>query len=143
MIKTRSRNEMRELRHRRLRKRLAGTPECPRLSVFHNLKHIYAQVIDDEAGKTLLSASTLEKTLATSLKNSSDQEAAKSVGLYVAAPSKTLVSLAVSRRRYVSEILRPRLLLLLAGCATQLPVWRSLSACVLLRQYLFCMQSLS
>ncbi len=84
MIKTRSRNEMRELRHRRLRKRLAGTPECPRLSVFRSLKHIYAQVIDDEAGKTLLSASTLEKTLATSLKNSSDQEAAKSVGKLIA-----------------------------------------------------------
>ncbi|MDR1020075.1 MAG: 50S ribosomal protein L18 [Synergistaceae bacterium] len=84
MIKIRSRNEMRLLRHERLRKKVAGTPERPRLCVFRSLKHIYAQVVDDEAGHTLLSASTLEKSLAETLKSSGDQEAAKSVGRLIA-----------------------------------------------------------
>lgn len=84
MIKTRSRNEMRELRHRRLRKHLAGTPERPRLSVFRSLRHIYAQIIDDEAGRTLLAASTLDKSLSDSLKSSGDEEAAKVVGKLIA-----------------------------------------------------------
>jgi large subunit ribosomal protein L18 len=84
MIKNRSRNEMRVIRHQRLRKRLAGTPSVPRLSVFRSLKHIYAQVIDDEAGQTLTSASTLDKSLSDSLKSGADQEAAKAVGRLVA-----------------------------------------------------------
>ena len=84
MIKNRSRNEMRIHRHRRLRKRLAGTPSCPRLSVFRSLKHIYAQIIDDEVGHTLTSASTLDKSLSDSLKNAADQEAAKVVGRLIA-----------------------------------------------------------
>jgi large subunit ribosomal protein L18 len=84
MINNRSRNEMRIHRHRRLRKRLAGTSSCPRLSVFRSLKHIYAQIIDDEAGRTLTSASTLDKTLSDSLKNGADQEAAKVIGRLVA-----------------------------------------------------------
>jgi large subunit ribosomal protein L18 len=75
---------MRLLRHERLRKKVAGTPERPRLCVFRSLKHIYAQVVDDEAGHTLLSASTLEKSLAETLKSSGDQEAAKSVGRLIA-----------------------------------------------------------
>ena len=84
MIKNRSRSEMRVFRHRRLRKRIAGNPSVPRLSVFRSLKHIYAQVIDDEAGNTLASASTLDKSLTASLKNGADQEAAKAVGRLVA-----------------------------------------------------------
>lgn len=84
MLKSRSRNEMRELRHRRLRKRVAGTSERPRLSVFRSLKHIYAQLIDDDAGTTILSASTVEKGLASSIKNCGDQEAAKKIGQLIA-----------------------------------------------------------
>ncbi len=84
MIKSRSRNEMREHRHRRLRKRVAGTPERPRMAVFRSLKHIYAQIIDDEAGRTLLCASSLDKSLAGTLKSGGDQEAAKSVGKLIA-----------------------------------------------------------
>lgn len=84
MINNRSRNEMRLHRHRRLRKRLAGTTLCPRLSVFRSLKHIYAQIIDDEAGHTLTSASTLDKSLTDSLNNKADQEAAKVVGRLIA-----------------------------------------------------------
>lgn len=84
MIKSRSRNEMREFRHRRLRKRVSGTLERPRLCVFRSLKHIYAQIIDDEAGRTLLSVSTLDKSLAGTFKSGGDQEAAKSVGKLIA-----------------------------------------------------------
>lgn len=84
MIKDRSRNEMRELRHRRLRKKIAGTPDRPRLSVFRSLKHIYAQVIDDEAGKTLVSASTMDKSLADHFKSTGGQEAAKTIGKLIA-----------------------------------------------------------
>ena len=84
MIKIRSRNEMRLHRHSRLRKKISGTPECPRLCVFRSLKHIYAQVIDDEAGRTLFSASSLEKSLAKTLKSGGEQEAAKTVGKLIA-----------------------------------------------------------
>jgi large subunit ribosomal protein L18 len=89
MIKNRSRNEMRVHRHRRLRKRLAGTPACPRLSVFRSLKHIYAQIIDDEAGNTIASASTVDKSLSDSLKSGADLEAAKAVGRLVAERAMT------------------------------------------------------
>jgi len=58
-----SRNDGRILRHKRLRKRIAGTPERPRLAVFRSLKHICAQVIDDSTGQTLASASSLEKEI--------------------------------------------------------------------------------
>jgi large subunit ribosomal protein L18 len=84
MIKIRSRNEMRLHRHRRLRKKIAGTAERPRLCVFRSLKHIYAQLIDDEAGHTLLSASSLEKSLAETLKSGGDQDAAKIIGKLIA-----------------------------------------------------------
>lgn len=51
---------LRKIRHERLRKKVAGTPERPRLSVFRSLKHIYAQVIDDSSGRTIVSASSQE-----------------------------------------------------------------------------------
>jgi large subunit ribosomal protein L18 len=56
-------NILRRRRHRRLRKRLAGTSERPRMCVYRSLQHIYAQVVDDESGRTLASASTLDKGL--------------------------------------------------------------------------------
>jgi len=83
LISNRSRNEMRELRHRRLRKSISGTVECPRLAVFGSLKHIYAQVIDDEKGITIVSASTMEKTFK-DVKGTGNQEAAKAVGKLIA-----------------------------------------------------------
>lgn len=84
MIKRKSRNDMRLLRHRRIRKRLLGTQEKPRLSVFRSLKHIYVQVIDDERGHTLISASTLDKELRPLQVSSGSIEAAKAVGQLVA-----------------------------------------------------------
>ena len=84
MISNRSRNEMRELRHRRLRARVAGTAEKPRLCVFRSLNHIYAQVIDDESGRTMISASTVDNSLKGTLATGGNQEAAISVGKLVA-----------------------------------------------------------
>ncbi len=84
MIRLRSRNEMRELRHERLRRSLAGTAERPRLCVFRSLKHIYAQLVDDESGRTIASASTLDKAVAGQLKSTGNQEAAKAVGRLIA-----------------------------------------------------------
>jgi large subunit ribosomal protein L18 len=78
------RQELRQRRHRRVRKRVSGTPERPRLAVFRSLNHIYAQVIDDTAGATLAAASTLDPTLRTSLKSGGDVEAAKAVGKLIA-----------------------------------------------------------
>lgn len=75
-----SRKEARQRRHLRVRKKVVGTPERPRLAVFRSLHHIYAQVIDDSAGKTLLSASTVEPELRKELKSTGNAEAASRVG---------------------------------------------------------------
>lgn len=62
-MKLRSRNERRLRRHTRARQKIFGTPERPRLCVYKSLKHLYAQVIDDVAGRTLVAASTIEEAL--------------------------------------------------------------------------------
>jgi large subunit ribosomal protein L18 len=82
MIKKASRNELRKRRHRRSRKTLAGTPERPRLAIFRSNRHLYAQVIDDTRGHTLVAASTLEEGLRG--KEASDMELAREVGERVA-----------------------------------------------------------
>lgn len=71
-------------RHRRLRKKVNGTPERPRLAVFRSNNHIYAQVIDDVAQHTVAAASTLEKELKEQLKSGSTCEASSAVGKLVA-----------------------------------------------------------
>jgi large subunit ribosomal protein L18 len=63
MIRNESRTERRKRRHYRIRKKIFGTPERPRLCVYKSLKHLYAQIIDDTVGHTLVAASTLEKDL--------------------------------------------------------------------------------
>lgn len=75
-------------RRKRVRKRISGTDERPRLCVFRSLKHIYAQVISDESGKTLISVSTLSKGLRKDLKKTKGVEAAKQVGLKLAQACK-------------------------------------------------------
>ena len=84
MLRKRSRTEMRRIRHLRLRQKLSGTAEAPRLAVFRSLKHIYAQVIDDNKGTTLVAVSTREKSVAEQLKGTGNIEAAKFVGKLVA-----------------------------------------------------------
>jgi len=77
-----SRSAARVRRHKRIRKKISGTTDIPRLSVFRSEKHIYAQIIDDSVGNTLVSASSLDKEL--ELKAGSNKEAAKIVGKLVA-----------------------------------------------------------
>ena len=84
MFKKRDRNELREIRHARARKKISGTPDMPRLSVYRSLKHIQVQVIDDVAGKTLCAASTLEKGIQDQLNELDKKGAAKLVGKLVA-----------------------------------------------------------
>ena len=67
MFNKRDRNEVRKIRHERVRKKISGTPARPRLCVFRSNKHIYAQIIDDVAGNTLVAASTVEKDIASQL----------------------------------------------------------------------------
>ena len=74
----------RKIRHRRIRDRLAGTAERPRLNVYRSLDNIYAQVIDDGIGHTLVSATTLEKELASELEGKTKKEQATIVGRVVA-----------------------------------------------------------
>ncbi len=79
-IRKLTRNAHRAQIHRRLRKKLSGTPERPRLSVFRSLKHLYAQVIDDRSGRTLVSASTRDASLREHTKVGGNVAAAKAVG---------------------------------------------------------------
>jgi large subunit ribosomal protein L18 len=84
MINKKSRAVVREQKHRRLRNHLAGTAERPRLAVFRSNSNMYAQIIDDEAGKTLVSASTLDKDLKSSLEHTDNVEAAAALGTAIA-----------------------------------------------------------
>lgn len=81
-------NKARLRRHRRIRMRLSGTPERPRLNVFRSSNHIYAQVIDDTTGHTLVSASSLEAGLATEMDGKTKREKAELVGKTVAERAK-------------------------------------------------------
>jgi large subunit ribosomal protein L18 len=75
---------LRKKRHRRVRAKVGGTSERPRLNVSRSLQHIYAQLIDDTTGQTLASASTVDATLRTDLKSGGNIEAAKAVGKLIA-----------------------------------------------------------
>lgn len=86
MIKKTSRNEARKARHTRIRTKVSGTSELPRLCVFRSLKNISAQIIDDTKGITLVSASSNDKDL--DIKNGGNIEASKLVGALVAKKAK-------------------------------------------------------
>jgi large subunit ribosomal protein L18 len=83
-----SRSIARERRHVRVRKNLAGTPSRPRLSVFKSISGIYAQVIDDYDGNTLISASTVDRELREQVKGMKKTEQAKAIGKAVAERAK-------------------------------------------------------
>ncbi len=84
MIKKQSRSEVRAKKHMKVRKRLSGTAERPRLAVFRSNSHMYAQVIDDTARNTLVSASTLQKEVKDGLEKTNNIEAAAKLGGVIA-----------------------------------------------------------
>ena len=84
MVSKKSRAEVRIKKHNRMRNRFSGTAERPRLSVFRSNNHMYAQIIDDTVGNTLVSASTLEKDVKAELTKTNNVEAAAYLGTVIA-----------------------------------------------------------
>lgn len=84
MIKKQSRVEVRVKKHMKVRNRLSGTTERPRLAVFRSNNHMYAQIIDDTAGHTLVSASTVQKDVKAELEKTNDVAAAAYLGTVIA-----------------------------------------------------------
>jgi len=84
MVNKKSRSEVRVKKHMRLRNRFAGTAQRPRLAVFRSNNHMYAQIIDDSVGNTLVAASTVEKTVKSELEKTNDVDAATYVGTLIA-----------------------------------------------------------
>ncbi len=84
MVSKESRAKIREKKHYRMRNRFAGTAERPRLAVFRSNNHMYAQVIDDSIGHTLVSASTLQKEVKAELEKTNNVEAAAYLGKVIA-----------------------------------------------------------
>ena len=84
MVNKKSRALVREKKHRRMRNHLSGTAERPRLAVFRSNNHIYAQIIDDTVGNTLVAASTMEKAIKDELQYTDNVAAAAAVGTAVA-----------------------------------------------------------
>ena len=102
MIKKINKNNDRKMRAERVRAKISGTPERPRLNVFRSLNNIYAQVIDDVKGVTLASASTMDKSVLKSIEGKTKQEAAFIVGQAVAknAMSKGITKVVFDRAGY-------------------------------------------
>jgi len=84
MVSKKSRSEVRIKKHNRMRNRFAGTAERPRLSVFRSNNHMYAQIIDDVAGNTIVAASTLDKDVKAELEKTNNVEAAAYLGQVIA-----------------------------------------------------------
>ncbi len=84
MVSKKSRTEVREKKHRRTRNRFAGTAQRPRLAVFRSNNHMYAQIIDDTVGNTLVAASTLQKDVKAELEKTNNVEAAAYLGTVIA-----------------------------------------------------------
>ena len=84
MVRKESRQEIRVKKHMRIRNRFSGTAQRPRLAVFRSNNHMYAQIIDDVAGNTLVSASTLEKEIKAELEKTNNVDAAAYLGTVIA-----------------------------------------------------------
>ena len=100
MISKIDRKATRQRRHLRVRRKISGTPECPRLCVYRSNTNVYAQIIDDVAGNTLVSCSTLDKEIKTKHAN---KEAAKEVGTLIAkrATAKNITNVVFDRGGYI------------------------------------------
>ena len=105
MVSKKSRTEVRVKKHNRMRNHLAGTAERPRLAVFRSNNHMYAQIIDDTVGNTLVSASTLDKDVKAELEKTNNVEAATVVGTVVAkkALEKGITTVVYDRGGFVYE----------------------------------------
>ena len=90
MFKKVNKNQVRKAKHDRIRNELRGTKEMPRLNVYRSTTHIYAQLIDDQKGNTLCSASSLDKELASKLEGKTKTEVAFEVGKLLGARAKKL-----------------------------------------------------
>lgn len=103
MINKACKNDVRKRKHIRVRKKISGTPERPRLCVFRSLSHIYAQVIDDSNGQTLVSASTLDKEIKEKIDFGGNIEGASEVGKLVAqrALAKGIETVVFDRGGYI------------------------------------------
>jgi large subunit ribosomal protein L18 len=103
MITQLIKNEKRLAVHKRIRRKIAGSPERPRMCVFRSLKHFYVQVIDDRTGCVLVSASTNEKTLRPKIGNGGNIAAAKEIGKVVAekAAAKGIHAVVMDRGGYL------------------------------------------
>ena len=103
MISRIDKNADRINRHKRVRKKVSGTAECPRLCVYRSLNHIYTQIIDDVQGVTLVACSTVEKSVIEMVKDLSKKDAAKVVGQEVAkrALAKGIETVVFDRGGYI------------------------------------------
>lgn len=103
MIQKQDRNEARKVRQRRVRKKVFGTAERPRLNVYRSVNHIYAQLIVDDTGKTLLSASTVDPELKGQLESGGNIDAARAVGELLArrALAKGITQVVFDRAGYL------------------------------------------
>ncbi len=100
MVNKADKNTARQRRHRRVRGKISGTAQCPRLNVFRSSKNIYAQIIDDVKGVTLAAASTLDKAFTG---NGGNKEAARAVGKMIAerAAEKGITEVVFDRGGYI------------------------------------------
>ena len=103
MVSKKSRSEVRVNKHRKLRNRFSGTAERPRLAVFRSNNHMYAQIIDDTVGNTLVSASTLQKDVKAELEKTNSVEAAAYLGTVIAkkAIEKGITSVVFDRGGFI------------------------------------------
>ena len=105
MVSKKSRQVVRENKHRRMRNRFSGTPERPRLAVFRSNNHMYAQIIDDTVGKTLAAASTLKKDVKAELEKTNNVDAAAYLGTVIAkrALEKGITEVVFDRGGYIYQ----------------------------------------
>ena len=105
MVSKKSRQVVRENKHRRMRNRFSGTPERPRLAVFRSNNHMYAKIIDDTVGKTLAAASTLEKDVKAELEKTNNVDAAAYLGTVIAkrALEKGITEVVFDRGGYIYQ----------------------------------------
>lgn len=103
VINKKSSNQARQKRHFRIRNKVVGTSECPRLNVFRSASHMYAQIIDDSTGTTLVSASTMDESISKKLKTAGNIAGAKAVGELIAkrALEKGISSVVFDRGGYI------------------------------------------